>query len=95
MTKFLTAAALLVAIAPVAAYAEEAPTRSFTRDGQTYVYTSTEKGNATVLSGRAYPSGRSFELTVRGDKVRGYASGVPVSFTTKDAAGSSSKLSLR
>lgn len=95
MTKFLTATALLVTIAPVAAYAEEAPTRSFTRDDQTYVYTSTEKGNATVLSGRAYPSGRSFDLTVRGDKVRGYASGVPVSFTTKNIADTDTKLALR
>lgn len=95
MTKLLSAAAFLVAIAPVAAHADEAPKRSFERDGQTYVYTSTARGDATVLSGRAYPSGRAFDLTVRGDQVRGYSAGVPVSFTTKNIADRKTKLALR
>ena len=79
MTKFLTAA-ILAAIAIPAVASAEAPKRSFTRDGETFVYTSAVKGDKTVLTGRAYPSGRDFALTVRGNRVRGFSGGVPVSF---------------
>ena len=90
MTKFFTAALLAAIVIPTAASAEDAPKRSFTRDGQTYVYTSTDKGDKTVLSGRAYPSGRDFSLTVRGSHVRGFAGGVPVSFETDTATATAS-----
>ena len=86
MTKFLTAALLAAIAIPAAASAGEAPQRSFTRDGETFVYTSAVKGDKTVLSGRAYPSGRDFSLTVRGNCVRGHAGGVPVSFSANTAA---------
>lgn len=79
MTKILTAAALIAAFA-APAFAENAPQqRSFTRDGETYVYTSVVKGDATVLSGRS-SSGRDFRLTVRNGHVTGKSGGVPVSF---------------
>ena len=85
MTKFLTAA-ILAAIALPAVASAEAPKRSFTRDGETFVYTSAVKGDKTVLTGRAYPSGRDFSLTVRGDRVRGFSDGVPVSFKAEPTA---------
>ncbi|MEN2785697.1 hypothetical protein ACFOKI_11200 [Sphingomonas qilianensis] len=85
MTKFLTAALLAAIAIPAVASAEEAPQRSFTRDGQTFVYTSVVKDDKTVLSGHAYPSGRDFTLSVRGKRVRGYAGGVPVSFVAESA----------
>ena len=84
MTKFLTAA-ILAAIAIPAVASAEAPKRSFTRDGETFVYTSAVKGDKTVLTGRAYPSGRDFALTVRGNRVRGFSGGVPVSFVANTA----------
>ena len=79
MTKFLTAALLAAIAIPAVASAEDAPQRRFTRDGETFVYTSAVKGDKTVLTGRAYPSGRDFALTVRGNRVRGFSGGVPVS----------------
>ena len=85
MTKFFTAALLAAIIIPTAASAEDAPKRSFTRDGETFVYTSAVKGDKTVLTGRAYPSGRDFALTVRGNRVRGFSGGVPVSFVANTA----------
>ena len=80
MTNFLAAFALLATVAVPAVAKDAAPKRTFPRDGQTYVYTATAKGDATVLSGRAYPSGGAFELTVRGSHVNGRSNGVPVSF---------------
>lgn len=97
MNKFLTAAILAVITIPTVASAGEAPAkRSFTRDGETYIYTSTDKGDKTVLSGRSYPSGRDFSLTVRGNRVRGYAGGVPVSFVAENStAGAGTAIAAR
>ena len=86
MTKtfFASAALLLVAAAP--AFADEAPVRlSFERDGETYIYTKVQKADRVVLSGHHYPSGGSFDLTVRGDWVTGTSDGTPVSFTMPNA----------
>lgn len=77
MSKTLFIAAALFAV-PTAAVAGE---RSFTRDGVTYVYTSEERGEATVLSGKAFPGGSAYKLTVRGKRVTGQVGGTPVSFT--------------
>lgn len=76
MIKTFLSAAVLLSL-PIAAYAGE---RSFTRDGVTYVYTSKQHGEATVLRGRALPSGSAYELTVRGKRVTGHVGGTPVSF---------------
>jgi hypothetical protein len=73
---FISAAAL--SSLPVTAYAGE---RTFTRDGVTYVYTSEQRGETTVLSGRALPNGASYTLNVRGRKVTGHVGGTPVSFS--------------
>lgn len=91
MTKFLTATAMIASlsiamIAPTAANAaDESPKRTFTRDGETYVYTATDKDDYVLLAGRSSPSGRTFRLVVRGDRVSGTSSGTPVSFTVKGA----------
>ncbi|MEG3088231.1 hypothetical protein [Sphingomonas sp. PB4P5] len=96
MNKFLTAALLAAIAIPAVASAEDAPKRSFTRDGETFIYTSVDQGDKTVLSGRAYPSGRDFSLTVRGNHVRGFSGGVPVSFKTASAkTGGSTTLASR
>ena len=80
MTKSLFAfPALLLAVA-TPAFANEKPTEiSFQRDGVTYVYTKTLKGDHVVLSGY-YSGGERFELTVRGDQVTGVVGGGFVSF---------------
>ena len=84
-TSFLTAAVL--GLAATAASASDAPKRSFTRDGQTYVYTSTVKDGRMILDGRSYPSGSAFRLTVRGTQVRGIVGGQPVAFNHDRAPG--------
>lgn len=77
MTKTFISAAVLLTL-PVAAFASE---RSFTRDGVTYVYTREQRGDVTVLSGKALPAGSTYTLTVRGRKVTGQVGGTPVSFS--------------
>lgn len=77
MIKTFISAAVLLSL-PVAAYAGE---RSFTRDGVTYVYTSEQRGETTVLSGRTLPGGADYTLNVRGRKVTGHVGGTPVSFS--------------
>jgi hypothetical protein len=73
---FAATAALFVA-APAFANEQE---RSFTRDGVTYVYTSTLKGDVQVLEGTALPAGDSFHLVVHKGWVDGKAAGTRVSF---------------
>lgn len=91
MTKLLTAAAMIAsfsisAITPtVANAADEASKRTFTRDGETYVYTATDKQDHVLLIGHSYPSGRAFRLIIRGDRVSGRSGGTPVSFVIKGA----------
>lgn len=77
MIKTFISTAVLLSL-PVAAYAGE---RTFTRDGVTYVYTSEQRGDATVLTGKALPDGSFYKLTVRGRKVTGRVGGTPVSFS--------------
>lgn len=77
MIKTFISAAVLLSL-PVAALASE---RTFTRDGVTYIYTREQRGDVTVLSGKALPAGSSYTLTVRGRKVTGHVGGTPVSFS--------------
>ena len=86
MFKTLLAAATAVAAISSPAFAKDAgPERSFTRDGQTYVYTVVSNGKRVVISGRHYPSGSDFELIVRGDRITGVSGGQPVSFKVPNA----------
>ena len=83
MFKTLFAAtALLAAASP--AFPDDAAQRTFTRDGDTYTYTTVNKGKYVVISGRA-ASGGTFQLQVRGDHITGFSRGVPVSFTVPNA----------
>lgn len=85
MTRFTIAlAATLFAAAPAFA-ADNADARSFTRDGVTYVYTSTTKGDAQVLEGVAKPTNQKFHLVVRNGWVDGNAAGARVSFRVPKA----------
>jgi opacity protein-like surface antigen len=86
MTKKLFAAAALVAVLATPAIAADTPAEhSFQRDGETYVYTTVLKADRVILSGRRYPMGGAFELTVRGDHITGVSNGYPVSFTVPGA----------
>ncbi|MDB5579216.1 MAG: hypothetical protein JWR80_4392 [Bradyrhizobium sp.] len=79
MKNTLLAATLLLGIASPAV-ASDAPTRRFTRDGETYIYTAAMKDGRILLSGRARPSGSAFELVVAKNRVIGTFAGQPVSF---------------
>jgi hypothetical protein len=61
--------------------------QSFVHEGSTYVYTTSRQDGRQVIDGRRFPSGQSFHLIVRGDRVSGTSGGVPVSFKTRDASG--------
>ncbi|HTG38543.1 MAG TPA: hypothetical protein VL973_07040 [Sphingomonas sp.] len=71
------AAAAAAAVFAAPAMAEETV---FSRDGQTYAYTSKVKGDTTIIEGRALPQNTPFELTVRGRVASGRVDGRPVSF---------------
>jgi hypothetical protein len=62
------------------ALARDNDARTFSRDGVTYTYTSSEQNGATVLQGTAQPGDRDFRFVVRGKHVRGIANGQSVSF---------------
>ena len=79
MTKILTAAA--AALVTLSAAAPAAETTRFTRDGVTYVYTTTHQGDATILAGRSVTDGSPFELTVRGTRVTGIVDRQRVAFS--------------
>lgn len=85
MRTFLTTIALLATAMPVPLLAQTTAQR-FTRDGVTYVYTVTSRGDRQVIQGRRLPSGSAFRLVVSGDRVDGVSGGQPVSFRTPAAA---------
>ena len=86
MTKtLLSAAALAVAIATPAIASDRPAQHSFTRDGETYVYTAVAKANHVVLSGRSFPSGGEFHLVVQGDRINGDSDGVRIDFKVPNA----------
>ncbi|GAA0306961.1 hypothetical protein GCM10009087_16170 [Sphingomonas oligophenolica] len=83
MTKTLLAAALFASLAAPAFASDTPAERTFTRDGETYVYTTQIKTDRVVITGRSHPDGGPFELVVRGDSVTGFSGGIPVSFFMK------------
>jgi hypothetical protein len=85
MTKIFLAAALIASLTAPAFAGEKPVEKRFTRDGLTYIYTTTVKADRVVLAGRSSPLGGDFELVVRGSQVTGVAGGSPVSFTYKNA----------
>lgn len=77
----LTAAAALISTMGMAA---EPAQQTFTRDGHTYVYsTSAREGGRTLIEGREVGSASRFRLLVDGNRVTGHANGYPVSFRTQ------------
>lgn len=66
--------------------------QSFVHEGNTYVYTSSLQDGRQVIDGRRFPSGQTFHLIVKGDRVSGTSGGTPVSFKTRDASGAAGGL---
>lgn len=61
--------------------ASETVEQRFTRDGRTYVYTTTAVPDGrTLIVGRELATSSRFRLLVKGDKVSGYSDGRPVRF---------------
>jgi len=85
MTKLFLAAALIASLATPALAGDKSAEKKFTRDGLTYVYTTTVEPDRVVISGRSDPLGGDFKLVVQGSQVTGVAAGSPVSFTYKNA----------
>ena len=85
MTKIFLAAALIASLATPALAGDKSAEKRFTRDGLTYIYTTTVEADRVVLAGRSSPLGGDFELVVRGSQVTGVAGGAPVSFTYRNA----------
>jgi ABC-type amino acid transport substrate-binding protein len=79
MKIFALAAATAAVFVSTAAFAK-AETTSFQRDGYTYVYSVSEKGDAKHISGKYYPGGRSFALDVRSGRVEGVVNDSRVAF---------------
>ncbi len=79
-------AAVAAALTSTIGMAEDAK-QSFVHDGSTYVYTTSVVNGRQVISGRRLPSGQTFRLIVRGDRVSGVSGGVPVAFRTTEASG--------
>ena len=77
MHKFLIAT--LVVVPSLAAAATPEPHR-FTRDGQTYIYTTTTNGSRQVIDGYSANTGNRFHLIVRDGVVTGQSGGQPVAF---------------
>jgi hypothetical protein len=84
MIKKLLAATALLAVSVSPAFAKPA-TKTFTRDGESYSYSTIDKGDHIEITGRNQSSGGTFHLDVRGDEVSGVSGGVPVSFTIPGA----------
>jgi len=85
MTKIFLPIALLATLAAPAFAGDKPVEKRFSRDGNTYVYTTTAKADRVVISGRRFPEGSAFQLVVRGDQVTGFSGGEPVSFVYKNA----------
>lgn len=83
MRKTSILAAAAAALISTMGMAAEPAQQSFTRDGRTYVYTSTTRDDGKVLiEGHQAGSRAKFRLLVAGDRVTGMSNGFPVSFRT-------------
>lgn len=77
LKSIVTAAVLLTATAAPALAAEP---ESFTRNGETFVYTKVSTNDQIILDGLNKTSGGSFHLVIAGGRVTGVSNGQPVSF---------------
>lgn len=85
MNKTLLAATLFAAVS-TPAFADTAPQHTFTRDGDTYVYTTQQVADQTVISGRVLNTGDTFRLSVHGNRVSGVSGRREVSFEVPAAS---------
>jgi hypothetical protein len=86
MRKFSIFAAAAAALISTVGMAGESEQRSFTRDGRTYVYTTTAREDGRMLiSGHEQGSRTRFRLMVDGNRVTGMSNGYPVSFRASNA----------
>lgn len=97
MTKFLPIAAFLAALtSPVcASAADPGQPQRFTRDNETYIYTTESRHDRLFVDGHSYPSGAAFHLVIRGNQVSGTSAGVPVDFLASTSHGASETLASR
>ncbi|MDF0489039.1 hypothetical protein PX554_12925 [Sphingomonas sp. H39-1-10] len=86
MNKTLLLAASLFAAVSTPALADTAPQHTFTRDGDTYVYTTKQVAGRTIISGRVLNTGDTFELAVRGNRVTGFTGRREVAFNVPAAS---------
>lgn len=82
MKKLILPALGLLALAPLAAHAEE--THRFEHAGATYSYTVTKVGEYRVISGVEERTGKPFRLRVGEHRVRGTVGSQQVSFPLRD-----------
>ena len=71
------------ALAIFSAFAAPAMAESFTRDGDTYDYTVSSMGEATIIDGSVRATGEEFHLKVSGMRVSGRFGASPVSYRIK------------
>ena len=85
MTKFFIPTLALLML-PALTFAASPAQTVFTRDGQTYQYSVTEKGDAKFITGKNITSGEQFDFRVAHGRVTGDVEGRPVSFSLSDMA---------
>lgn len=85
---FTLAAATLLAAPAIAE-------RDFEYDGKRYIYTSVERGGATVITGRSLPDGGRYRLVVRNGRVTGFRNGWPVKFKLDRTRSQAERLAAR
>ncbi|WP_174291692.1 hypothetical protein [Sphingomonas bacterium] len=86
MNKFITTTIVAAtALTSTIAAAHDAP-QTFTRDGQTYVYTSSTDKTKQVIDGYNQGDGSRFHLVVRDGVVSGMSNGREISFRVSEAS---------
>ncbi len=86
MKKYILPALGLLALAPTAVLAKDAPTNRFEHEGSTYSYSVTQVGDTRVISGIEERTGKPFTLRVGQHRVRGTVGSQQVSFALRDVA---------
>lgn len=87
MLKIVTTTVLAACAAiPTIAAAHDVQPQRFTRDGETYVYTTTVQNARQVIDGYSETNGVRFHLVVNNGIVSGTSGSQPVSFRVGDAA---------
>lgn len=86
MNMFFKLAIAATAVAASTTAFAKVEEKSFEKDGYTYVYSVTEKGNAKHIRGKYYPGGREFALEVRNGRVAGTMNSAAIDFSLASVA---------